>query len=75
MKLSVDEAKLTGLWARNCATIQQALISKFVFRARKVIGTFETRAPGARFWKVPVTFRDRNQIFRRNIKNKSPGPG
>ena len=45
MKLSVNEAKLTGLWARNCATIQQALISKFAFRARKVIGTFETRAP------------------------------
>ena len=22
MKLSVDEAKLTGLWARNCVTIQ-----------------------------------------------------
>ena len=28
MKLSVKEAKLTGLWARNCATIQQVLILK-----------------------------------------------
>ena len=28
MKLSVKEAKLTGLWARNCATIQQVLIVK-----------------------------------------------
>ena len=27
MKLSVNEAKLTGLWARNCATIQQVWIS------------------------------------------------
>ena len=51
MKLSVNEAKLTGLWARNCATIQQALISKFAFRARKVIGTFETRAPQTRKYK------------------------
>ena len=28
MKLSVNEAKLTGLYARNCATIQQVLILK-----------------------------------------------
>ena len=27
MKLSVNKAKLTGLWARNCATIQQVWIS------------------------------------------------
>ena len=26
MKLSVNEAKLTGLWARDCDTIQQVLI-------------------------------------------------
>ena len=26
MKLSVNEAKLTGFWARHCATIQQVLI-------------------------------------------------
>ena len=31
MKLLVNEAKLTGLWARNCATIQQVLILKFAF--------------------------------------------
>ena len=31
MKLAVNEAKLTGLWAGNCATIQQVLISKFAF--------------------------------------------
>ena len=32
MKLSVNEAKLTGLWARNCATIQLVWILKFAFR-------------------------------------------
>ena len=31
MKLSVNETKLTGLWARNCASIQQVWILKFVF--------------------------------------------
>ena len=31
IKLSVNEAKLTGLCARNCATIQQVLILKFAF--------------------------------------------
>ena len=29
MKLSVNETKLNGLWARNCATIQQVVILKF----------------------------------------------
>ena len=31
MKLSVNEAKLTDLWARSCATIQQVWILKFAF--------------------------------------------
>ena len=31
MKLSVNETKLTGLWARNYASIQQVWILKFVF--------------------------------------------
>ena len=39
MKLAVNEAKLTVLWARNCATVQQVLILK-------VAGSFEKRAPG-----------------------------
>ena len=30
----VNEAKLTGLWARKCANIQQVLISKFPFGPR-----------------------------------------
>ena len=38
MKLSVDEAKLTGLWARNCATIEVVWILKFVFGLEKLPG-------------------------------------
>ena len=38
MKLSVKEAKLTGLWATNFATIQQVLILKFAFRSEKFLG-------------------------------------
>ena len=60
MKLSVNEAKLSGLWARNCATIQQVLILKYAFGPEKL--------PGARFSKVPVTFRARNQILKSKYK-------
>ena len=35
MKVSVNKAKLNGLWARNCATIQQVFISKFAFGPEK----------------------------------------
>ena len=35
MKLSVNEAKLTGLWAWDCATVQQVLILKFAFEPEK----------------------------------------
>jgi len=38
MKLSFNEAKWTGFWARNCATIQQVLILKFVFGPEKFPG-------------------------------------
>ena len=38
MKLSVNEAKLTGLWARNCAAIQQVLNLKFAFGPEKFPG-------------------------------------
>ena len=38
MNLSVNEAKLAGLWARNCATIQQVLILKFAFGPEKFPG-------------------------------------
>ena len=38
MKLSVNEAKLTGLCARDRATIQQVLILKFAIRPEKSLG-------------------------------------
>ena len=38
MKLSLDEANLTGLLTRNCATIQQVLILKFAFGPEKFLG-------------------------------------
>ena len=37
-KLSVKNAKLTGWWARNCATILRVSILKNCLRARKVSG-------------------------------------
>ena len=47
MKLSVNEAKLIGLWAGNCATIQQFFILKFeiCLRVRKFTGPSEKRVP------------------------------
>ena len=38
MKLAVNEAKLTVLWARNCATVQQVLILTFAFGPEKLPG-------------------------------------
>ena len=38
MKLSLYKAKFTGLWAKNCATIQQVLILKFAFGPEKFMG-------------------------------------
>ena len=41
------------------------------FRARKLFGTFEKRAPGACFSKAPKTFRACEAIFNRlYLKNK-----
>ena len=34
------------------------------FTGPLIIGTFEKRAPGAPFSKVPITFRTLNQIFK-----------
>ena len=45
MKLSVNEAKLTGLCARNCATIQQVLILKFAFGPEKSYRAFREMDP------------------------------
>ena len=44
MKLSVNEAKLTGLWARKFSTIQLVLISKFESGPEKLPG-FSTNGP------------------------------
>ena len=38
MKLTVNEEKLTGLWAENCAAIQKVVILKFAFGPRKFPG-------------------------------------
>ena len=38
MKLAFNEAKLTGLCARNRVTVQQVSISKFAFRSEKLSG-------------------------------------
>ena len=38
MKLLVNEAKLTGLWAKNCTAMCQVLISKFHFGPEKFPG-------------------------------------
>ena len=46
MKVSVKEAKLTGLWARNCATIQRVLISKFTFGPETLPGPSRNRLQG-----------------------------
>ena len=37
MKLSVNESKLTGFCARNCATIQQFFVSKFARAFRETV--------------------------------------
>ena len=46
-KFWINEAELTGLWARNCVTIQQFFIFKFeiCLRVRKVTGPSEKRVP------------------------------
>ena len=46
MKLAVNEAKLTGLWDRNCATIQQVLILKFAFGPEKLPGLSRNELQG-----------------------------
>ena len=38
LKLVVNEAKLTSLWARNYATIQRVWILKFAFGAKRLPG-------------------------------------
>ena len=40
---------------------------KMALRARKVSGAFEKRAPGARFSRVPETFRARKAVFSSSV--------
>ena len=42
MKLSVNEAKVAGLWARNCATTQQVSILQLAFEPEKFPGLSRT---------------------------------
>ena len=46
MKLAVNEAKLTVLWARNCATVQQVLILTFAFGPEKLPGLSRNEPQG-----------------------------
>ena len=45
MDLSVNEEKLTGVWARNCDTIQQVLILKFAFGPEKKFPGLSRKGP------------------------------
>ena len=60
MKLSVNEAKLTGLWAGNCDTIQQVVILIFAFGPRKVSGFFEKQAQSQ---KIKVVLKSFQKLF------------
>ena len=44
MKLLLNDAKSTGLWARNCATIEQFLFLKFALGPEKFPGVSRNRA-------------------------------
>ena len=71
MKLSVNKAKLTGLWARNCATIQQVLILKFAFGPEKFPG-FSRNGPQAR--NTPRTLSQDTTGTPRNTPNGPDSP-
>ena len=57
MKLLVNDAKLTGLWARNLATIQQVLILTFAFGPVKFPGVSRNRP-----CSIPECFANFNVI-------------
>ena len=57
MKLSVDEAKLTGMWAWNCAAFQQVVILKFAlgpekFRVFRETGHRSRMRAWQRLWSI-----------------------
>ena len=56
MKLSVNEAKLTGLWARNFVIKQLVWFQNFL-QTWRVIGSFEKRAPSVIFLMSELAVR------------------
>ena len=71
MKLSVNEAKLTGLWARNCASIQQVCL-RAQLRAFPETGPVKqmVRRTGSKFsekGKNPKLFRLLTFLFPRIV--------
>ena len=50
MKLLLNDAKSTGLWARNCATIEQFLILKFALGPETFPGVSRNRAQVVASW-------------------------
>ena len=63
LKFWINETELTGLWARNCATIQQFFILKFeiCLRVRKVTGSSEKRVPGPKTFLQSTVLSERTQ--------------
>ena len=55
MKLSVNETKLAGLRARNCASTQQVLILKFAFGPETLSAAFEKQATGTHYEALRTT--------------------
>ena len=51
-----------NIWKRPALKNKGVAVLRKAFRARRVFGTFEKQAPGARFSKVPKTFRARKAI-------------
>ena len=69
-KLSVNEAKLTGVWARNCANIQQVLILKFAFGPEE-FSSLSRSGPLATCWIC--SRKPRVQFFGRSCKQPTGG--
>ena len=58
MKLSVNDLKLTDLWVRNCATIQQVWMLQFAFGPEKFPGLLRNGLQ-IRFKRVKHVYRGR----------------
>ena len=58
----------------NLISAQPRISANLEYAPTLKVQKFNKR-PGARFSKVPVTFRARNQIFKSKCKNNGAGPG